>query len=291
MNAAFGRSFGDYTDGLLRRQTNMNYNLVCATAACAAALLACSCSKTEQAASAVPGQKTFTVGFDAEFPPYGYKDGNEYKGFDLDLAREVCARRGWAFVAKPIDWDAKDAELDSGSIDCIWNGFTMQGREDSYTFSPAYIDNSQVVIVAAGSTVAKLADLAGKKVAVQTDTPVQKALQGQDADNAAVGELGKTFAQILVTASYNNAVMELESGAVDAVALDVGVAKQKMADKAGVFKMLDEIVMKETYGIGFKKGNTELAAQVWETYQAMLKDGVVDELAKKYNIDVANVIK
>ena len=86
---------------------------------------------------------TFTVGFDAEFPPYGYKDeSGEYVGFDLDLAQEVCNRNGWTLVKQPIDWDSKDMELDSGSIDCIWNGFTMNGREDEYTWSEPYIDNS-----------------------------------------------------------------------------------------------------------------------------------------------------
>lgn len=88
-------------------------------------------------------QKTFTVGFDAEFPPYGYRDENgEYVGFDLELAEEVCNRQGWELVKQPIDWDSKDMELDSGAIDCIWNGFTMNGREDEYTWPEPYIDNS-----------------------------------------------------------------------------------------------------------------------------------------------------
>ena len=79
---------------------------------------------------------TFTVGFDAAFPPYGYRDDNgEYVGFDLDLAAEVCERNGWELVKQPIDWDAKDMELESGTIDCIWNGFTMNGREEEYTFT------------------------------------------------------------------------------------------------------------------------------------------------------------
>ena len=264
----------------------MKKMMLAAAALCAVAAFADEAAPAKAAAEQPkPAEKTFTVGFDAEFPPYGYKDGNEYKGFDLDLAREVCKRKGWKFVAKPIDWDAKDAELDSGSIDCIWNGFTMQGREGKYAFTPAYVDNSQVVIVAAGDKIAKLADLKGKVVAVQTDTPVQKALQGKDEENAEAAALGKTFKNIVVTATYNNAVMELEAGAVDAVALDIGVAKQKMADKAGKFKMLDEIIMKETYGIGFKKGNDALAAEVWETYKAMLADGTVDKLAAQYKID------
>ena len=229
----------------------------------------------------VPAARTFTVGFDAEFPPYGYLDGDEYKGFDLDLAREVCARRGWQFAARPINWGAKDAELDSGSIDCIWNGFTMQERENSYAWTPAYVDNSQVVLVYNDSPVQSLADLAGKNVAVQTDTPVLKALS-EGGDRA---DLGATFAQLTVTPSYNNAVMELEAGAVDAVALDVGVAKQKLAAKPGQFRVLDEIISTETYGIGFKLGNDALRDQVWETYSEMLADGTVDRLAAEYGID------
>ena len=105
---------------------------------------------------------TFTVGFDAEFPPYGYKDTDgEYIGFDLDLAAEVCKRRGWTLVKQPIDWDSKDMELNSGTIDCIWNGFTIQGREEDYTWTEPYVDNSQVVVVRASSDIQKPADLAG----------------------------------------------------------------------------------------------------------------------------------
>lgn len=224
----------------------------------------------------------FIVGFDAEFPPYGFKEGPEYKGFDLDLAREVCARRGWTFVACPINWDAKDMQLNSAKIDCIWNGFTMQSRENDYEWSPAYVDNSQVVLVKAGSPVKALKDLAGKTVAVQTDTPVQKALSGKDEEKPAVAALGKTFKELRVTADYNSAVMALESGAVDAVALDVGVAKKKMADMPGKFVQLDEIVMKETFGIGFKKGNVSLRDQVVETFRAMVADGTAAKISAKW---------
>ena len=106
------------------------------------------------------GKTTFTVGFDAEFPPYGYKDeSGEYVGFDLSLAEEVCRRNGWELVKQPIDWDSKDMELSSGSIDCIWNGFTLNGREREYTWSKAYIDNSQVVIVKSGSGIKKFSEL------------------------------------------------------------------------------------------------------------------------------------
>ena len=131
---------------------------------------------------------TLIVGFDAEFPPYGFKDANgSYTGFDLDLAKEVSNRNNWTFKAQPIDWDAKDAELDSGSIDCIWNGFTINGREDKYTWSSPYVDNSQVFVVADGSDIAEFSDLAGKAVGVQRDSSALSALNNEEEpDNIAL---------------------------------------------------------------------------------------------------------
>ncbi|MEE3404116.1 MAG: transporter substrate-binding domain-containing protein, partial [Acutalibacteraceae bacterium] len=156
--------------------------------------------------------ETFTVGFDAEFPPYGYKDDKgEYVGFDLDLAQEVCNRKGWTLVKQPIIWDSKDMELDSGSIDCIWNGFTINGRETQYTWSVPYVDNSQVVIVRKDSDIQKLSDLKGKTVVVQADSSALAAFQGDDAteENKA---LAASFKNLQQTADYNSSFLELESG-------------------------------------------------------------------------------
>lgn len=232
------------------------------------------------------GANKFVVGFDADFPPYGFKEGNEYKGFDLDLARAVCEKKGWTFVANPINWDSKDMELNSGSIDCIWNGFTIQGRENAYTFSSPYVDNSQVVMVKADSPIKTLADLAGKTVGVQTDTPVHKALSS-GGDKAA---LGATFKSLVVEPNYNQAVNELNAGAVDAVALDVGVAKRKMADMPGRFVLLPEIVMSETYGIGFKKGNEALRDEVEAALREVAAEGTMAKLAEKYGIEPASLL-
>ena len=138
-------------------------------------------TKTEDSKDKENSDKQFIVGFDAEYPPYGYKDDNgEYVGFDLDLAQEVCARNGWELVKQPIDWDSKDMELNSGSIDCIWNGFTMTGREDDYTWSKPYVDNSIVVVVKEGSGIEKKEDLAGKVIAVQADSSGLAALTDEE---------------------------------------------------------------------------------------------------------------
>jgi len=233
------------------------------------------------------GGKTFTVGFDAEFPPYGYRDeSGEYVGFDLDLAAEVCERQGWELVKQPIDWDAKDMELSSGSIDCIWNGFTMNGREDAYTWTEAYVDNSQVIVVAGDSGIASKSDLAGKIVAVQKDSSALAALNDEEKpENIALRD---SFAQLIEYADYNTAFMDLEQGAVEAVAIDIGVAQYQIEKRdAGKFVMLEgeeNLLAVEQYGVGFLLGNTELRDTVQATLKEMAEDGTFAKIAEEWGL-------
>lgn len=226
--------------------------------------------------------RTFTVGFDAEYPPYGYKDeSGEYTGFDLELAQEVCDRNGWELVKQPIDWDAKDMELNSGTIDCIWNGFTMTGREEDYTFSVPYVDNSIVFVVMNDSDIQSKADLAGKVVVTQADSSALTALTSEEDNNENLA-LAASFAELQQVADYNTAFLNLESGAVDAIAVDIGVAQYQLASRGDTFRKLDEPLSTEQYAIGFKKGNETLRDQVQNTLFEMYKDGTFDEIAAKY---------
>ena len=226
--------------------------------------------------------RTFTLGFDASFPPYGYQDDNgDYVGFDLDLAQEVCTRRGWTLKLQPIDWDSKDMELNSGAIDCIWNGFTLSDdRKDSYTWSDPYVDNSQVVVVKADAGISKLDDLAGKTVAVQADSSALEALQSDDHK-----DLTASFKELLQVPEYNTAFLDLDSGAADAVALDVGVANYQIANRGSdKYKILDETLVSEVYAIGFKLGDETLRDEVQETLNEMKKDGKFEEIAEKWSL-------
>ena len=226
---------------------------------------------------------TFTVGFDQDFPPMGFVgDDGEYTGFDLELAKEVCDRNGWEFNPEPIAWDSKDALLKSGEIDCIWNGFTMNGREDDYTFSEPYVDNSQVIVVADDSGIEKLTDLAGKIVGVQAASAALDLLQSEE--EGGQKELADTFGALNEFADYNTAFTELQAGALDALAIDVGVAKYQLNSRGEGFKILDETLNTEQYAIGFKKGNTELCDIVNADLQKLADDGTVAELAEKYEI-------
>lgn len=218
----------------------------------------------------------FTVGFDQEFPPMGFVgDDGQFTGFDLDLAKEVASRLGLEFVPQPINWDAKDMELDSGNIDCIWNGFTMQGREDAYTWVGPYMANNQVFVVTADSDIASKADLAGKAVEVQKDSSGLAALQSET-------ELSASFGSMTEVADYNTALMDLESGACDAVCMDSIVAGYQIKSSGKDMKILDDTLSAEEYGIGFKKGEDELAKAVYDTLMEMKDDGTVAKISNDW---------
>lgn len=234
--------------------------------------------KTEDETAETAERTTLTVGFDAAFPPYGYVDENgEYVGFDLSLAQEVCDRKGWELVKQPIDWDAKDMELTSGAIDCIWNGFTMNGREDKYTWSDPYVDNTQVYVVAEDSGIKTVDDLAGKTVLVQADSSALHALEDMP-------EITGTFGELTQVADYNTAFMSLEAGAADAVAMDIAVAKYQIDSRNGGYVILDDYISSEQYGIGFLLGNTELRDEIQTVLYEMVEDGTFDKIAEEWGV-------
>lgn len=237
-------------------------------------LAACDAADAEGSAAATNGK--FVVGFDAEFPPMGFiaEDGS-YTGFDLDLAAEVASRLGLEFIAQPIAWDSKDQELNSGNIDCIWNGFTISGREDEYTWTEPYMSNNQVVVVNAGSDISTLADLAGAVVAVQKDSSGLAALE----ENT---ELLDSFAELVQVDDYLNAMMELESGAVDAIVMDEIVARYQIQEAGSNFVVLEESVASEEYGVGFALGNEELRDQVQAALEEMAADGTLAEISNEW---------
>ena len=257
---------------------------VCALALAACMLVGCSSNNAsndkKDAAATSSDKTTLIVGFDQSYPPYGFvgNDGN-FTGFDLDLAAEVAGRNGWDIQLEPIDWDAKDTLLNSGAITCIWNGFTMEGRENDYTFSDPYMLNAQVVVVKKGSGIESLADLAGKNVITQTDSAAYDVLAGDEATKA---DLAATFASLETIGDYNTAFMQLESGAVDAVACDLSIAQYQMSAKPDAYVQLPEDLSSEHYAVGVKKGNTELADAITKTLKEMNEDGTIEKLCEKY---------
>ncbi|MBP3239440.1 MAG: amino acid ABC transporter substrate-binding protein [Oribacterium sp.] len=235
-----------------------------------------SAAESKEATAVETATGKFTVGFDQEFPPMGFVgDNGEYTGFDLALAEEVAKRLDLEFVPQPINWDAKDMELESGNIDCIWNGFTMQGREDAYTWVGPYMANNQVFVVAGDSDIATKGDLSGKAVEVQKDSSGLNAIN-DDADLLA------SFGSLTEVADYNTALMDLESGACDAVCMDSIVAGYQIKSSGKNMKILDDTLAAEEYGIGFKKGDDDLAAAVKNTLMEMTADGTVEKISNEW---------
>ena len=248
-----------------------------------AALTACG-GGSESAGSGESAEETFTFkhGYDKDFPPYSYiGDDGETTGFDVELAQAVCELNGWNYEGVAINWDAKDAELESGSIDCIWSGFTKSpDREPKFAWSEPYSVNTIKMMVLEGSDIKSMEDLAGKKVGVQGSTSAQEMLETPNAEGGAE-DLMKTFASFDKYDTYTVAVNDLKAGAIDAIAIDVTTGDYQMTKVDGL-AYLDEDVCEEVYAIGFRTDDTELRDQVNEALKTLAENGKMDEIGKKY---------
>ena len=194
--------------------------------------------------------------------------------------RPSATARAGSSCPRPSPRDAKDTLLNSGQITCIWNGFTIEGREDGYAFTDPYMENRQVVVVPASSDVQQLSDLAGKNVITQADSAALDVLS----EGGSQEELGKSFGNLQTIDNYNTAFMMLESGQVDAIAIDYPVAIFNIGDKTSEFRILDENLNSEHFGVGFAKTDdgAQLAKTVEADLQALDSEGTVKELCEKY---------
>lgn len=218
----------------------------------------------------------FKHGFDKDFPPYAQLgDDGKTTGFDIELAQAVCDYYGWEYKAVPFSWEVKTAELNAGSCDCIWSGFTMNNKEDKYLWSKPYSNNEQMIMVRSDSDIKSLNDLAGKIVAVQIDTSAFDML-----DSGAQKELRATFGDLQVEPDYPTACNDLKAGAVDAVAIDK-TAGDHLMKKNKNLKYLGETLGTEQYGVAFRKGDTELCKMVNDALDALSANGTVAKLLEK----------
>ncbi len=227
---------------------------------------------------AEPEKTVFIQGFDLDYPPYSYrKDDGAVGGFDVEVAQAVCDYLGWEYQACPFNWDAKEAELASGACDCIWSGFTVEGREDEYLWSDAYSRNTQLILVPAGSDIKTLEDLAGKTVGVQTSTSAYDLLQDEEGQKA----LADTFGSLEIFETYTIAFNDLQAGGIDAIAIDATAGGFLISGKEDQFRFLDEVLGVETYAIGFRKDDQQLRDSVNEAIKALSADGTIARIAEK----------
>ena len=223
----------------------------------------------------IQSKGTFVLGLDDSFPPFGFRnENNEIVGFDIDVAREVCKRLKVELVLQPIDWDAKEAELATKQIDCIWNGFTVTDeRRKVLTFSDSYVNNAQAVVVLDKSPYKTLADLAGRTIGIQGGSSAADAIE----------ETPSFKSSIRRTVEFNDnltAIMDLEIGGCDAVVMDLLVAVEVAKTKP--IRILSETLAKEEYAVGFRLGEIKLAEAVNEQMRAMAADGTMASIATKW---------
>lgn len=218
------------------------------------------------------------VGLDDQFPPMGYRDeAGEIVGFDIDLAKEVGKRLGMEVVLQPINWSAKEMELDGGKVDCLWNGMTItEERKANMLVTPPYLMNAQVIVVKADSAITSKADLADKIVALQNGSSAEEAFSNPENGVADI---------VKEKVGYDDNVMalnDLEIGRVDALIVDKIVAEYYMNKKAGTYKLLSDELAAEEFGIAFKKDNTELHDKVCQALRDMVEDGTAKAISETW---------
>ncbi|WP_147533452.1 amino acid ABC transporter substrate-binding protein [Bacillus marasmi] len=238
-------------------------------------LVGCSDSDSSKNGDKDKGEK-IVIGIDDAFAPMGFRDEkNEIVGFDIDYAKAAAEKMGVEVEFQPIDWKTKESELSSGRIDLIWNGYTITDeRKEKVLFTKPYLKNDQVVVTLADSKIEKLADLEGKVVGLQALSSAADALNANP-----INEKIKT-----VTEFKDNvlALSDLKSGRIDAVVIDEIVINYFMTKENEKFKVMDEALAPEEYGIGVKKGNEELLEKLQKALDEMNEDGTAAEISKKW---------
>ena len=225
----------------------------------------------------VMNKKKFVLGLDDSFPPMGYRnEKNEIVGYDVDLAKEVTRRMGVELVLQPIDWAAKEQELNTKQIDCIWNGFTiLEERRKNVLFSPPYLKNAQVIVVKGNSPINALRDLAGKTVGTQAGSSSVDAIDDTP-------QFKSSLKEVVEYKDFLTALMDLDVGGIDAVVIDLVVANDNINRSGKNFRILSETLEDEEFGIGFRLGDKALADKVWATLLEMARDGTVAKIATQW---------
>ena len=220
------------------------------------------------------------VGIDDEFAPMGFRDehGN-IVGFDVDLAKEAAKRMGVEIEFKPINWNNKEAEITSGNIDMIWNGCDIIDEYKEYMiFSKPYMDNRQILLVKKGNHqgIRSEGDLAGKIVGTQAGSNSETYVNDNDA-------LKETFEEFKVYRNIREGFDALENDEIDALIIDEIAGRFEMSKAPGKFDPIEVTIGPVTeFGIGFRKGDTELRDRVQTAFDSMIRDGTARRISEQW---------
>lgn len=234
------------------------------------------CGKTGKVSDA-DKRPVIKIGTDG-YPPYNYLDEDGIPtGIDVDLATEAFGRMGYDVEVVSIDWERKKELVENGTIDCIWDCFTMAGRLDDYQWAGPYMISNQVVAVNESSDIYKLSDLAGKKVAIQSTTKPESILLNREDER--IPKLGK-----LICLEQRELIYTfLGKGYADAIAAHETSILQYMKDYNVKFRILEEPLMTVGIGIAFANNDTRgLQDELDQVLDEMREDGTSEKIIGKY---------
>ena len=220
------------------------------------------------------------------FEPYSYQTSDgEYKGVDVELAREAFQRLGYRPRFENIVWEDKDKLLADGTIDCLWSSYSMNGREDKYQWAGPYLYSRQMVVVRAESEIQTLQDLKGKRIAVQATTKAEDLfLHNIESDLP-------QMEQVNCFSTTNELYAALRKNYADAIAGHEAMLGSLVRDGEGAYRMLKESLYKSELGIAFEKGtHKEAAADLTEVLKEMQDEGITEEIVTKYGLDADEIL-
>lgn len=235
------------------------------------------CGKDQTDLEKIQDEGKIIVGI-TEYAPMDYMEDGKWVGFDAEFAEAVAKKLDVEVEFKVIDWDNKFLELSSGAIDCIWNGMTITDEVKKNTScSNPYAKNEQVVVMAK--------DEADKYKDADSMKDLKFAVESGSAAEAVAGDLGLDFVAVK---AQSDALLEVESGSVDACIIDITMAVS-MTGKGTSYEDLAQSasLTKEEYGIGFRKGS-DLTEKINGYIDEMKADGTLDALSEKYGVAIAD---
>ena len=228
----------------------------------------------------IEGKGNMVIGYTV-YAPMNYTDDNgEFVGFDTELAIAVCEKLGVEPVFQEIDWGTKEVELAGKSIDCIWNGMTLNAeREENMNCTQPYVKNAQVVVVKKGTAYVDTASLAGKTVVAEIGSAGEGCVQ-EDAGLQQADYVGKSV--------QTDCLMEVKAGTATAAVLDMTLAKAMIGEGTDYedLVIVDELAV-ENYGVAFRKGS-DMRDAVNAVFDELVADGSMGALADKYNLELAD---
>ena len=218
-----------------------------------------------------------------EFAPMDFqKEGStEWVGFDADLAKAFAAELGVEAEFVVINWDNKEFELNSKSIDCVWNGMTLtDGVKAAMETSNAYCKNAQVVVLPK--------DKAANYSSVEDLKDLSFAAEGGSAGEEILTELGYNVTPVT---AQSDAIKEVAAGTSDAAVIDLLMAGAMIGEGTSYDNLTFSFELtSEEYGVGFRK-DSDLAQKLNDFFVKAYADGTMAKLAEQYSISSANIVE